>query len=290
MMLQLPRTRTSFIPVLTASRPSCVFIFTAHWSHRASAQIEDSGALHVYNISLDEDEEVTIEESFVRITVYVQAEEFIIEAGAKSMPWYLFYSKNELKLSTPHDDVLLSMIHSTLAASHLTVDNLPVTSLTSLSSSIAFYVSGDQSSVGKTTTCMLLLAALLRHGVSAQDIAYIKPVTQCEAEQGITRFCAATGITCIGIGPLVFYKGFTRAFLAKETEPSSVLLQNIKAAVDKLRNSHRIVLVDGVGYPSVGSICGVSNAHVAQVLEIPVLLVGKKGVGDAVDSFNLNAT
>lgn len=48
------------------------------------------------------------------------------------------------------------------------------------------------------------------------------------------------------------------------------------------------MIVDGVGYPSVGSICELSNAHVAQSLGAPVLLVGKSGVGDAVDSFNIN--
>lgn len=53
--------------------------------------------------------------------------------------------------------------------------------------------------------------------------------------------------------------------------------------------SMQIVVVDGVGYPAVGSICGVSNGDVALALQAPVLLVGKSGVGDAVDSFNLNA-
>ena len=48
-------------------------------------------------------------------------------------------------------------------------------------------------------------------------------------------------------------------------------------------------MVDGVGYPAVGSICGVSNGDVAAALGAPVLLVGKSGVGDAVDSYNLNA-
>jgi len=38
----------------------------------------------------------------------------------------------------------------------------------------------------------------------------------------------------------------------------------------------------------VGSICGVSNANIASKLGIPVLLVGKKGVGEAVDSTNRN--
>ena len=51
----------------------------------------------------------------------------------------------------------------------------------------------------------------------------------------------------------------------------------------------RIVIIDGVGYPSVGSICNLSNADIAQALNAPVLLVGKAGVGDAVDSFNLSA-
>lgn len=54
----------------------------------------------------------------------------------------------------------------------------------------------------------------------------------------------------------------------------------------------QLVMVDGVGYPAVGSIVGVSNADLAQALgpSTPVLLVGRPGVGDAVDSFNLNAT
>lgn len=61
-------------------------------------------------------------------------------------------------------------------------------------------------------------------------------------------------------------------------------------------------MVDGVGYPAVGSIVGVSNADLALALgeggtgtatatpPPPILLVGRPGVGDAVDSFNLNAT
>lgn len=61
----------------------------------------------------------------------------------------------------------------------------------------------------------------------------------------------------------------------------------------------QLVLIDGVGYPAVGSICGVSNADLAGALRsglddddnpVPVLLVGRPGVGDAVDSFNLNAS
>jgi hypothetical protein len=154
---------------------------------------------------------------------------------------------------------------------------------------VRLFISGDRSSVGKTTTCQYLLASFLGLGISAQDLAYIKPVTQCEAEQSVVRFCEEQGIACCGIGPVVFYKGFTRAYLDGTTETSAELLGNVQRAVETISVGKKLVLIDGVGYPSVGSICGVSNADTAAALNAPVLLVGKSGVGDAVDSFNLNA-
>jgi len=36
------------------------------------------------------------------------------------------------------------------------------------------------------------------------------------------------------------------------------------------------------------SVVGASNAHIAQRLGVPVLLVGRSGVGDAIDSFSIN--
>ena len=152
------------------------------------------------------------------------------------------------------------------------------------------FVAGDKSSVGKSTTCLCLISSLIKLGVSTQDIAYIKPVTQCEEEQPITRFCNRLGIACEAIGPVVFYKGFTRAFLAGETESSSQLLKKSYDAVNRISQGKKLVVIDGVGYPAVGSICGLSNADVAAASKAPVLIIGKSGVGDAVDSYNLNAS
>lgn len=45
----------------------------------------------------------------------------------------------------------------------------------------------------------------------------------------------------------------------------------------------RLVLVDGVGYPAVGSVAGCSNADVAATLHAPVMIVGRPGVGNAID-------
>jgi len=90
-------------------------------------------------------------------------------------------------------------------------------------------------------------------------------------------------------GPVVFYKGFTRAFLEGNTDSSEQLLASVVQSVEEIERGKKLVLIDGVGYPAVGSICGISNADSAKVLNASVVLIGKSGVGDAVDSFNLNA-
>ena len=167
---------------------------------------------------------------------------------------------------------------------------------------IRLFIAGDRSQVGKSSICMGILGALLKSGkYSPSDLAYIKPATQCEQTQLVQEFCKAKGITaCVPIGPIVYYKGFTRAFLKGEVgETSEQLLYKAGCAVDELAAGKKVVIIDGVGYPSVGSITGTDNASVARSCGInrssarapvPVLLIGKSGVGDAVDSFNINAT
>ncbi|DBA03888.1 TPA: hypothetical protein N0F65_004578 [Lagenidium giganteum] len=155
---------------------------------------------------------------------------------------------------------------------------------------VKLFVSGDRTQVGKSTVCLGIIGSLLAQGLQPDQIAYIKPATQCEAPQLIARFCHQHGIACRDIGPILFYSGFTREFLQGNTASSKELLAQAREAVETIGRGKQVVVVDGVGYPAVGSICGVSNARVAHAIGAPVVLVGKKGVGDAVDSFNLNAS
>ena len=180
------------------------------------------------------------------------------------------------------------------------------------SGAIRLFVAGDRMSVGKTSVCLGLLGSLVQMGYRPDRLAYIKPATQNEKPQLVQHYCERMGIPCVGIGPIVYYRGFTRAFLAGETESSSALLQNASRAVDELAKGKDVVIVDGVGFPAVGSICGTDNASVAIASSYPrvetavdgistagvvtgrnpmgVLVVGGPGVGGAVDAFNLNAT
>ena len=153
---------------------------------------------------------------------------------------------------------------------------------------LRIFISGDRSQVGKSIVCLGLLSALLSRGLKPSEIAYIKPATQCEAPQLVGKFCAARGIANRPIGPIVYYSGFTRAFLAGETDTASAMLSAVTQACDELGKGRKVLIIDGVGYPAVGSITQTSNAAVAKAVGAPVLLVGKSGVGDAVDSYVLN--
>lgn len=165
---------------------------------------------------------------------------------------------------------------------------------------LRIFVAGDRSSVGKSSVCLGVIGSLLRSGYSPDSLAYIKPATQSESVQLIQVFCKRNDITCVPIGPVVYYRGFTRAFLAGETASTEQLLEQAGRAVDRVARGKRVVLVDGVGFPAVGSICGTGNAEVLKACSYPstagtrhpmgVVLVGGSGVGAAVDAFNLNAT
>ena len=167
---------------------------------------------------------------------------------------------------------------------------------------IRIFIAGDRSQVGKSSVCLGLIGSLIKMGYPPSSLAYIKPATQCEATQLVAQYCDKVGVANRPIGPIVYYQGFTRSFLAGETEDTSQLLAEAGRSVDDIAQGRRVVIVDGVGYPAVGSICGTDNAAVAAAcgrmaddskssrVPIPVLLVGKSGVGDAIDSYNLNAT
>ena len=163
---------------------------------------------------------------------------------------------------------------------------------------VRIFVAGTASGAGKSTACLGLLGALLHSGYKAEELAYMKPATQGVQQTLTARFCVSKGITCRHVGPLVFYRGFTKQFLessgmtiknkAGEDEyiPTSAEIRKaIADEVNEVAGDKKIVILDGVGYPGVGSLVGCSNADVAKLSHACALLIGKPGLGDCVDSF-----
>lgn len=155
--------------------------------------------------------------------------------------------------------------------------------------SLKLLIAGDASHAGKSTASLGVLASLLHLGYKPNDIAYIKPATQCVASTLTARFCADKGIACEHIGPVVFYRGYTRLCLDEPNAPGA-LVRRCADAVERISAGKLITVIDGVGYPSVGSIVGCSSSDIAVACGSPVLFVGRPGVGDAIDSFNLCAS
>lgn len=148
------------------------------------------------------------------------------------------------------------------------------------------FVAGDGSGAGKSSVALGILACLLKNGFKPEELAYIKPATQCEDIQLVSKWCEANGIAHNGIGPIRFYQGLTREVIDGKHPPASKRLAEVERAVNKIAEGKRFVLVDGVGYPAVGSVIGVSNAHVAKHLDLPVVIVARPGLGNAIDSVN----
>lgn len=152
------------------------------------------------------------------------------------------------------------------------------------------FVAGAVSTVGKSTLCLGLLGYLLEEaGVPASKLAYIKPATQCEKFDTVAQWCEAKGVRFVGgaSAPIIYYPGLTRAVIAGE---ASVDLKAVARTVDELCCDRLMCVIDGVGFPGVGSCVGASNADVAKACTAPVVLVGKAGVGSAIDEYCLNAT
>jgi len=150
------------------------------------------------------------------------------------------------------------------------------------------FIAGDKAGCGKSTICLALLSGFLKNGYKPSEIAYVKPCTQCEDVQLIWKFCEKEGITCEGVGPIRFYQGFTKEIIdGKDDTGVAGRHERVLSFVTKVAKGKKIVVVDGVGYPSVGSIAGVSNAQVAKLLNAAVVVVGRPGVGDAIDSMDM---
>ena len=147
-----------------------------------------------------------------------------------------------------------------------------------------FYMMGSASGVGKTTLCEGLLSQCLLNGYQAEQLAYIKPMTQCTDKQAVTEFCEHENIDHQSIGSLVFNSGFTKDFIDGLTKTSDMLLQDVLAEISQISENKEIVIIDGIGGPNTGSVVGVSNVDIAGSLAAPVLFIGKAaGIGSAID-------
>lgn len=171
-------------------------------------------------------------------------------------------------------------------------------------------VLGTARDVGKTITSLGIIGKLQspEQGYKLEEIGYIKPVGQqtltvdlengqhIEADKDAVVITSLLGTENPGyeyISPVIWRGGLTASFIDEASKGDPVegqrkLLDKIREAYEKVAAGKRVVVVEGTGQPGVGSVAGVSNADVINMLRdmgVPVfvILVTEGGIGSTID-------
>ncbi|MEM7174765.1 MAG: AAA family ATPase [Chlamydiota bacterium] len=158
----------------------------------------------------------------------------------------------------------------------------------------AFFIASTGQHVGKTTTSLGLLAGL---STRFSSVGFIKPIGQETTETSAghqvdkdvllvkDHFSLTDDETTMS--PVLFPRGFTRDYLDGKVD-AAALGQKIKRSFDAISQNNSCVVIEGTGHVGVGSIVNLSNAKVAALLGVPLILIASGGLGSSFDALCLN--
>jgi phosphate acetyltransferase len=158
----------------------------------------------------------------------------------------------------------------------------------------AFFVAATGQNVGKTTTCLGLIAGLKNRFSS---VGYLKPIGQETVEvasggvvdKDVALFRSTFSLTDPDseMSPVLLPKGFTRDYLDEKVSRDG-LIETILKGYHSITSRHPMTVVEGTGHMGVGSIIDLNNAQVASIFKTPILLVASGGLGSTFDEIELN--
>lgn len=155
------------------------------------------------------------------------------------------------------------------------------------------FVASTGQNTGKTTTSISLLHLARR---KYQRVGFIKPfgpkLTSYKGRDVDVDAALMANVYDMDedlelMSPVVLHAQTTRKVLDDRIDAGQYLPQ-ICAAVAALEKKCDFLIIEGAGHSGVGSVVGLSNAHVAKVLNAPVLMVAGGGVGSVIDDIHLN--
>ncbi|MCB1110818.1 MAG: AAA family ATPase, partial [Chlamydiia bacterium] len=89
------------------------------------------------------------------------------------------------------------------------------------------------------------------------------------------------------MSPVLFPRGFTRDFLDGKVSEKEMQTK-IETSYDIISKGSDAIVVEGTGHVGVGSIVNFSNARVASLLGLPMILVASGGLGSSFDALAVN--
>jgi len=156
------------------------------------------------------------------------------------------------------------------------------------------FIASTGQNIGKTTTSLGLFSGLSH---AFQRPGYMKPIGQEHVATGEGVFVDkdvllfkdhfAIADSYAQMSPIIVPSGFTRDFLDGKVSVRQ-LEEKILTAFYHLKKAHDFLLVEGTGHCGVGSILELNNARVAQMLQLPLVLIASGGLGSAFDALALN--
>ncbi len=146
---------------------------------------------------------------------------------------------------------------------------------------------------GKTTISLSLMYLALK---KYPRVGFMKPIgPKCIEFNGLTVDKDAAMVASVfGVeqdvelmSPMTLTAGTTRRFLDGELDLAAPR-EAILSACKKLEQKYDFLIIEGAGHGGVGSVVGANNAMVARMLNAPALMVTGGGIGNVIDSVELN--
>lgn len=158
----------------------------------------------------------------------------------------------------------------------------------------ALFIASTGQHVGKTTTCLGLLSGLMKR---FDNVGFMKPVGQrhvqvdenTSVDKDVILFKERFGLdeNYHDMSPVLIPQGFTRNFLDGKIDEKD-LVKAIKTSYKRILGKSDITVVEGTGHVGVGSIVNMSNAKVASLLDLNMILIVTGGLGSAFDALTVN--
>lgn len=155
------------------------------------------------------------------------------------------------------------------------------------------FIAATGQHTGKTTISVSLMHLARK---KYQSVGFMKPIgPKCVPYHGLTMDMDAVLMASIYglehdasyMSPVVIPKGTTRKYLDQEFSPDyhrELLVHSLR----ELERRHDFLIIEGAGHGGVGSVIGLNNAQVASIAQAPVLMLTNGGIGNVVDSVELN--
>lgn len=156
------------------------------------------------------------------------------------------------------------------------------------------FIASTGQHVGKTTTCLGLMSGLIKRH---KKVGFLKPIGQehVETDMGIRvdkdvllfKDHFQLEEDYLLMSPILFPRGFTRDYLDGKVDENA-LQEKIESSFKTIQSKNNCLLVEGTGHVGVGSIVNFSNARVASLLGLPLIMIASGGLGSSFDALAVN--